>query len=184
MNFFWNRIVKVCVSYKFLHDKKNTFFSDFWFKVVPRDDKEVWIVQESTSHIYDQNKRIEMAEITPVAHKDSAKFTIEIFSKVGFVDLSSIEFQPIQFETPSKDLHDSKCYIEDQVRYWSNSNLVEEMGMAESSPGSLSFSYECFEPNLKMVSQHFHGVDIRVRKCLFKASKIGTILTKNAFNFF
>lgn len=136
------------------------------------------MVQERTSHIYDEEKTVETPEITEVAFGDTARLTIEVFSKVGCVDLDSLEFHSVQIEPQSKMAKELECYIERQVHNWANSNLAHEVGMTkkktQESYNGLSFNYDCFEPNLKLVSQHFHGLDTRITKCRYKATRFGT----------
>lgn len=183
--------MKVRANYKFLHDKLSSFSSDFWFQVVPRDNKEVWLVQENSSHNYDQIKTVEMSEITPVAFKDTARFTLEIYTKAGLIDWNSIEFQPAQIENQNKQLHETECFIEKQVEYWSSVDFPKDAGFqkekliskpTESSGGSL-FNFDCFDPFLRLVSQHFYGVDTRITRCKYKAIQFGNCLSRGFFDF-
>ena len=172
--------MKIRVSYKFIQQKNKDYASEYVFQVVPRASKELWMVYENSSHVYDKEKTLYTQEIPPVAHNDIARISLDLYSMAGCVDFNSIEFHPLIIENFDNKNHKTECFIEKQVRgYWSSSNVAKKIGMIRSSSNvtdnteANTSKHNCFGPSLELVSQHFHGVETRITKYRYRAKKIG-----------
>lgn len=169
------------IQYKFTGRKKDQFRTDYSFRVTGQEGREIWMVLENSRHAKEKRNSLFMQEIVPVPANNTARFSFELYTLAGNVDLDSIQFQPLQVEQINPKTHELNCYVEKQVKHWSTSNGALELDISPSRNSSLppkehvKLSFNMFEPFLTLIDQHYFGLDTRVARCRYKARKLGIV---------